>query len=241
MPRDLTTWRHFAVLGLLYSALPFTLLAWGQQHIASALAAVLNATTPLFAALATAAILGERLRAPQLVGLAIGFGGVAIAAGLGGDDVAGSSPGGAMAAVAASCCYGYSFAYARQHLNTTPPLVAATGQLVAATLLLAPLAIGTTIADGIDLEPHRVLAISLLGMIGTGFAYVLNYQSIAAVGATRASIVTYLVPVVAVAVGVTFLDEPFRLGLVLGGGLTVFGVALLHDRIRRFRIVPVAT
>ncbi|MDQ4091463.1 MAG: EamA family transporter, partial [Actinomycetota bacterium] len=83
LPKGRTWWRHFTVMAVAGSAVPFTLLAWGEQHITSALTAVLNASTPLFAALVVAAALGERLRAPQWGGLALGFAGVGIAAGLG--------------------------------------------------------------------------------------------------------------------------------------------------------------
>ncbi|MDP9441771.1 MAG: DMT family transporter [Actinomycetota bacterium] len=241
LPQDAVKWRHFAVMGVVHSALPFTLLAWGEERITSALTAVLNASTALFAALITAVLLGERLRRPQLTGLGLGFVGVAVAAGIGAADLAGSSLSGAAAAIAASACYGLGFAYARRNLADVAPLTAATGQLVAATALIAPIGLVTTIQHGIDAAPHRLLAVALLGVVGTGFAYVLNYQSIAAVGPTRASVVTQLVPVVAVTVGVVFLQEPFHLRLVAGGVLTLFGIALLHDRIRRFRAVPVAS
>jgi drug/metabolite transporter (DMT)-like permease len=232
LPRDRTLWRHFFVMGLAYSAVPFTLLAWGEQHITSALTSVLNASTPLFAAIASAVALSERLRRGQLFGLLLGFAGVAVAAGLGGDDVAGSSLVGVFAGLAASACYGFSFAYARRNLMDAPPLVAASGQLVAGAIWIAPLAIATSWSRGIDVEPHRLAAIGLLGVVGTGFAYVLNYQSIADIGATRASLVTYLVPIVAVTVGVVFLSEPFHLQLIVGGVLTVLGIALLQERLR---------
>jgi drug/metabolite transporter (DMT)-like permease len=189
----------------------------------------------------TAVVLGERLRRVQLVGVVLGFVGVAIAAGVGGDDLAGSSVEGSLAVIAAAVCYGFGFTYARRNLGETPPLVAATGQLVMGTLVIAPFAIGTSVVEGIDLAPHRLLAIVLLGALGTGYAHLLNYRSIAEVGPTRASVVTQLVPVVAVTVGVLFLGEPFHLRLLAGAALTLFGIALLHDRIRRFRTVPVAT
>lgn len=239
IPRDPALWRHFAVMGLVHSAVPFTLLAWGEERITSALTAVLNATTPLFAALLTALLLGERLRRSQLAGVVLGFAGVAVAAGIGARDLSGSSLGGAAAAVGAAACYGLGFTYARRHLAGVPPLVASGGQLVAATCLIGPFAVITSLQEGIDLEAHRVLAVVLLGVVGTGFAYVLNYGSIAELGPTRASVVTQLVPVVAVAVGVAFLDEPFRLRLVAGAALTVLGIALLHERVRRFRTTPV--
>ena len=230
MPTDLVWWRHFAVVALAGSVLPFTLLAWGEQHVSSALTSVLNASTPLFAALFVAAFLGERLRPLQIGGLLLGFVGVGVAAGLGGADLAESSVAGEAAAVLAGVGYGISFAYSKRYLVGIPPLVAATGQLAAGTAMLLPVALVTTAREGISLTPRRVLAISLLGVFGTGIAYVLNYRSIAELGPTVASVVTYLVPVVAVVVGVVFLDEPFELRLLLGGGLTVAGIVLLNGR-----------
>jgi drug/metabolite transporter (DMT)-like permease len=237
LPRrsDRSSWRHLVVLAVTYNAVPFTLLAWGEQHISSALAAVLNASTPLFAALFTATLLGERLRSAQLAGLLLGFVGVAVAAGIGGDDFAGSSLWGELAVIALSACYGFSFTYAQRHLATISPVVAAGGQLLAATAILLPLAAITTAIDGIQLTPTRVISIALLGAVGTGIAYLLNYRSIAELGSTKASVVTYLIPVVAVAVGVVFLDEAFEPGLVFGGALTIAGIAMVHGRLARPR------
>ncbi|MCA1842452.1 MAG: DMT family transporter [Actinobacteria bacterium] len=240
LPRDRRTWRHFLVMGAFYSAVPFTLLAWGEERVTSALAAVVNASTPLFAALAGAVVLSERLRRPQLAGLLLGFVGVGVAAGMGGHDLASSSMAGVGAVMAASACYGYCFAYAQRHLAGVPPLVAACGQLVAATVVTAPFALASTAASGISLNGRIVVSMVLLGAVGTGFAYLLNYRVIAEMGATLASLVTYLVPVVAVTVGVLFLGEPFRVRLVLGGALIVLGIALLQERLRRFRRAAVA-
>lgn len=240
LPRDVTSWRHFAVMGVLQTAVPFSLLAWGEQHVSSALAAVLNASTPLFAALFVFVLLRERLRPFQLVGLVLGFVGVAVAAGLGGADLARSSLGGEAAAVAAAACYGLAFAYAQRHLVTTPPLVAASGQLIVGTAVLLPVAVATSLQRGVHVTPTRVAAVVLLGVFGTGIAFVLNYRSINDLGPTRASMVTYLVPVVAVTVGVVFLGEAFQLRLVAGGVLTVLGIAMLHGRLSRATTAPLA-
>jgi drug/metabolite transporter (DMT)-like permease len=237
---DRARWRHFVVLAITYNAVPFTLLAWGEQHISSALAAVLNASTPLFAAVFTAVLLGERLSRAQIAGLLLGFVGVAVAAGVGGDDFTGSSLWGELAVIAVSACYGFSFTYAQRHLGSISPVTAAGGQLIAATAILLPFAAVTTAMDGIELTPIRVVSISLLGAMGTGVAYLLNYRSIAELGSTKASVVTYLVPVVAVVVGVLFLDEAFESGLVLGGALTIVGIAMLHGRAARPRAGVVA-
>lgn len=233
LPTERAAWGRFGVVALAGSAAPFTLLAWAEQHISSALAAVLNASTPLFAALFVAVTLGERLQALQLAGLGLGFVGVGVAAGLGAGDLARSSMVGGLAAVAAAACYGVSFAYSKRHLVHLPPLVAATGQLVMGTAMTVPLALATTVRRGIHLTPSRVAAVGVLGILGTGAAYVLNYRSIAELGPTRASVVTYLVPVVAVAVGVVLLHERFSIRLVLGALLTTSGIAMLGGRLRR--------
>jgi drug/metabolite transporter (DMT)-like permease len=240
LPRDAASWRHFTVMGAVHSAIPFALLAWGEQRITSALAAVLNASTALFAALFVAVALGERLRPNQLAGLVLGFIGVGVAAGVGGHDLASSSVSGGMACVGAGAFYGAGFAYAQRHLTSVPPIEAAAGQLIAAAAVIGPLAVGTSVASGIHLDAHRVLAVGLLGVVGTALAYIINYQSIAAVGSTRTSLVTYLVPVVAVAVGVVFLGERFHLRLLAGGTLIIGGIAMLQGRLRRVRRVPVA-
>ncbi len=231
LPTEPAMWRHFAVVALFGSVLPFTMLAWGEQRITSALTAVLNASTPLFTALAAALYLGTKLRRIQAVGLMVGMAGVAVAAGVGGSDLANSSFSGSMASVLAGACYGISFAYMRRHLVDIPPLVAAAGQLVAATIVLAPFALATSAVNGIDLSPTRTLAIVLLGTLGTGLAYVLNYRVVAELGPTRASLVTYVIPVVAVAVGVVVLGEPFELRLLAGGVLIVAGIAAVHERL----------
>ena len=230
LPTDRLMLRHFAVMAVVGTAMPFTMLAWGEQRISSALTAVLNASTPLFTALFAASVGQERLRRGQLGGLAIGVVGVAVAAGLGGSDLEGSSVVGSLAAIGAGACYGLSITYARRHLSDVPPLVSATGQLVMGAVLLTPVAVGTSVASGLSLSPTRVLAIALLGTIGTGFAFLLHYANIAEMGATKASLVTYLVPVVAVVVGILALDETFEWRLPVGGALTVAGIAAVTSR-----------
>jgi drug/metabolite transporter (DMT)-like permease len=232
LPRDPTTWRHLAVAALLGNVLPFSLLAWGEQRVTSALTAVLNASTPLFTALAGAALLGERLRRGQVAGLAVGVVGVAVAAGVGGRDLADSSATGALAAVGAGACYGLAFTYMSRHLLGLPAVVGAAGQLVAGTVLLGPVAIVVTAASQVSLTPTRALSVLLLGALGTGVAYVLYYRLVSDVGPTRASLVTYLVPLVAVTVGVVVLDEPFHLRVLAGGALIVGGIALVSPRRR---------
>ena len=224
-------WGHLLVLGLTMSVLPFMLIGWGEEHVSSALASVLNACTPLFAAGFAAGLLGERLRLPQLVGMAFGFFGVAVAAGLGGGDLAGSSLLGSAAVVLASAGYGFGFAYANRFTTGLSALQLSFGQLLAGTVLLAPVAAVDVAAGRVDLGPGAALCLVLLGALGTGYAYLLNYRTLQESGATVASLVTYLVPLVAVAAGILVLDEPFSLSLVLGGLIVVLGVALVQGRL----------
>lgn len=230
IPVDRTSLRHYAVAATIGNIVPFTLLAWGEQHITSALTAVLNASTPLFTAVFAAIGLSERLRPVQIAGLALGMAGVAVAAGLGASDLEGSSTAGALAAILAGAAYGIAFVYMRRHLVSYPPIVAATGQLATGAVMLFPLAALTSIFDGVSVTPTRLGAILALGAIGTGLAYVLNYRIIGDLGPTKASLVTYVIPVVAVVVGIVVLDEPFEWRLVVGGLLTVGGIAAVNAK-----------
>lgn len=232
--------RWAAAVGVVGSALPFTMLAWGEERISSALTAVLNASTPLFTALAAAALVGERLRGVQVAGLLVGFGGVSVAAGVGASDLTGSSLAGAAASVGAGACYGLAFAWMRAHLIGVPPAVAAAGQLTTAAALLAPFALVTSAVDGFDPTWRRVGALLVLGVVGTGLAYLLNYRVVADLGATRASLVTYVIPIVAVAVGVAVLDESFHARVLVGGVLIVGGIALVNGLARLPRRPPAA-
>jgi drug/metabolite transporter (DMT)-like permease len=224
-------WGHLLVLGLTMSVVPFILIGWGEQHISSALAAVLNACTPLFAAGFAAGLLGERLRPPQLAGVAIGFLGVAVVAGVGGGDLAGTSLLGCMAVVLAGAGYGFGFAYANRFTTGLSALQLSFGQLLCATVVLTPVAAVDVAAGRVDLGPVALLCLVLLGALGTGYAYLLNYRTLQESGATFASLVTYLVPLVAVAAGVLVLGEPFTLRLVIGSLIVVLGVALVQGRL----------
>jgi drug/metabolite transporter (DMT)-like permease len=230
LPTDLTSLRHFAIATITGNIVPFTLLAWAEQHITSALTAVLNASTPLFTALFAVVGLSERLRPIQVAGLGTGIVGVAVAAGLGASDLEGSSVSAALAAVGAGAGYGITFVYMRRHLVSIPPLVAATGQLATGAVLLAPISLVASLAGGVSLTPTRVASVAMLGALGTGLAYVLNYGVVAELGATKASLVTYVIPVVAVIVGIVVLGEQFEWRLLVGGGLTVAGIAAVNRR-----------
>jgi len=226
-PRDRRTLLCFLVVGAVGSAIPFTLLAWGEQHVDSGLTAVLNASTPLFTAGLAVPLLGERARPRVVGGLVLGFVGVAVVAGVGGDELGGTYGLAIAAPVLAGLFYGLTFCIAARYLMGIPSVVAATGQVVGATVLLAPFAIATTITDGTMPGARQIGAMLLLGSIGTGVAYILSFRIIADLGPTIASLCTYIIPVVALLVGAVVLDEAITARVVLGGAITIAAVAVV--------------
>jgi drug/metabolite transporter (DMT)-like permease len=209
------------VVGLLNSALPITVLAWAEKRVDSGLAAVIQASAPLFTALlALRFSRGEIVTGSRLVGLLVGFGGVAMLVGV--------QPSGDVFAAAAitftAFCYAVAALYSARALVDVPPLVTAVGALAAGTLMLVPFAIAQPPAG----VPGWKVTGSLLalGILGTGVAYVLYYALLAGAGASRSILITYLVPALALGYGAILLDEPVTLAAVVGLALVLGGVAL---------------
>lgn len=230
LPRG-RTMGHFFVVGTAGSAIPFALLAWGEQHIDSGLTAVLNASTPLFTAALAVPLLGERARPRVVLGLVVGFVGVGVVSGIGGTDLSGTDVLAALAPVAAGACYGFTFCWAARHLLGIPPLVAAAGQVTAAAIVMAPVAAATSVVHGVVPGWRAIGSLLLLGALGTGLAYVLSFRVIADLGPTVASLCTYIIPVVALLVGWAVLDEQITVRIVLGGLVIVASVLVVtRDR-----------
>ncbi len=209
------------LVGLFNSALPITVLAWAEKRVDSGLAAVIQASAPLFTALlALRFSRGELVSGSRLVGLLVGFGGVALLVGV--------QPSGDVLSAAAitftAFCYAVAALYSARALVDVPPLVTAVGALGSATLMLVPFAIAQP-PDGI---PGWKVTGSLLalGILGTGVAYVLYYALLAGTGASRSILITYLVPALALGYGAILLGEPVTVAAVVGLALVLGGVAL---------------
>lgn len=233
LPRSGPIWGHLFALSVVANLVPFFLIAWGEESITSATAGVLNATTPLFTTLiAFAALRDERPTLEKAAGLAVGFAGVVVLLGGGGK----GEVGGYLAVLGASACYGIAFVYMRRILSPTglSPVVLSTGQIVAGAALMAALTpvVGRS---AIHLDLGIVLSMVALGALGTGLAYPLSYSLVRDLGATGASLVTYLIPLAAVALGVVVLDEGLRWNLPIGGAVVIIGVALAQGRFSRDR------
>ncbi len=240
LPRGWSTWGHLAVVGVLANVVPFFLFGWAEQRVPSSLAGIYNATTPLFTLLAamTALRSEERATLSRLAGLLLGFLGVVVVLapwrGLGS-----AALNGQLACLTAGACYGLAITYTRRYLSGRgySALALAAGQLLCAAaelVLLAPL----WAAHPVSLPWRVSLSILALGGLGTGIAYLIFYGLIGEIGATAASTVTYLVPVVAVALGVAVLREAVGWNDFAGAVVVLLGVAVAGGQLDRGRRPP---
>ena len=233
-PRDRATLGRLILVGVFNVAVPFFLITWGEQSIDSGLATVLNSTVPLFSlVIAHFALADERITGPKVLGLAAGFVGVIALASrsLNGEAGVTNSLAGQVAVLVASISYAGTTVFVRRSLRQLPPMVISSGAAVAAAILIAAV---TLLTDGFPdftrLSGAATLAVLTLGLVNTYVAYLLYYWIIDRWGATRATLVTYLMPPVGLALGVIVRDEVLDAALVGGAVLIVAGVALANWR-----------
>jgi drug/metabolite transporter (DMT)-like permease len=223
-------WRHCLVLGAINAALPFWLIAWGEQHIDSGLAAVVQASVPIFNALLVLRFLPhERLSRARAAGLAIGLVGVAVVTGIHPDGGAWAVAG-ALAVVLSSLSYAAAGVYGQRAVSGTAGPVLAAGSMLAAGLMLTPFALFRLPTEAPSGEAiASVLALSLLG---TALAQLVLFRVLAHHGSARLSLVTYLMPGFALVYGSVLLDEEITAAMLAGLGLILGGVALASGAVR---------
>ena len=211
----------FLFVALFNSVVPFWLLAWGETRIDSGLAALLQACAPLFTALlAVFFVRSERVSGDRLLGMLIGFGGVALLVGA----VPSGSVLAALAVVLTGFCYAASSLAGGRYLRDMPAATIAFGTTALAALISLPFGLAQLPST---VPGWKVIgSVVFLGVIGLGFAYVLYFALITGAGASRAILVTYLVPPVALFYGATILDESFGLTDLAGLALILAGVSL---------------
>ncbi len=232
IPKDRATWRALAMMALIGNVLPFFLITWGERSISSSLTSILNSTTPLFTAGIAAAVLKEENLSPQrAAGILLGFVGVAVIVGV--DSSAGSLAG-KVAVVVAAASYGVAFVYARRALaGGGSPVALSAGQLSVAAVIALPLAGWETATGSTRGGAVAAVAVIMLGLFGTGIAYILYYKLVSEVGPTSTSFVTYLIPVFGVALGWLVLDERLGWNALVGALLVICGIALAESASRR--------
>ena len=213
--------KPIAIAAFFNSALPFSLLAYSTLKLSAGVTAVLNATTPVIAALLGAAFLNQKLRAAQWSGFALTFLGVTILSSDKFSAVGTEALPAFAASMLAACSYAIGAHYTRAHLRDVPPLISSVGTLGAGTLMLLPCAAMTWPRGTIGAMPW--ISAALLGVICTGVAYLLYFRLIARIGATRTAAVTVIVPVFAAAWGALILDEPLTTSIVTGAAIVLTG------------------
>jgi len=222
----LRLWPKLALIGAINSAVPFLLFAWAAQRAPAGIGAITNAMTVLFTALVGFLFFGEKVGARRAIALFAGFAGVVV---LASDKTAGASVGWAAAAgTTAAFLYGIGINLVRRHLTGLPAAAVAAATLGCSALLMLPFAWASWPARPIP--PGSWLSAALLGVLCTGLAFVMYYRLIARIGASRASTVTYLVPVFGVGWAWWLLDEPLTWSMALAGA-TILGSVALSQRV----------
>jgi drug/metabolite transporter (DMT)-like permease len=235
LPKDPKIWGHLLVVAMLLNVVPGVLFALAETKVTSILAGIINAVTPLMTVLAIILIgRDEKPKRSQLVGLGLGFVGVATVMGIwkgfGENPILY-----VLMLLAAVTCYGFSFPYSRRFVMPykLQPTPMATVQLICAATVLLP----GYLIDGIakdEFKPIPLLSMLCLGIFGSGFAYIWNFQIIRDAGSAIASSVTFVTPVVAVIAGIIFLGEKITWYEPVGALIVLFGAAVAQERIKLF-------
>jgi drug/metabolite transporter (DMT)-like permease len=217
-------WRDFAVVGVVNSALPFVLFCYAEQYVTASIAAILNATSPFFGAIAAAIWLGEPLTWRKVGGMLLGLAGVVVLVGWHPDTLTRDTALAVAACIAAAICYGLAGVYTKRRLQGVPSFAVACASQLAAAIALAPLVPFAS-------SPGPISAVVIANVVAlaigsTAIAYLIYFKLIADAGPSRALTVTFLIPLFGVLWGFLFLDEPLAPAMLTGGALIVAGTAL---------------
>ena len=243
-------WRAYIVLAFFGNALPFTLIAWGQQFVTSGLAGILNSTTPLFTIVLVRLATGKHQRKLTWFGVFCGFAGAAVLLmpGSGGENDGAGSFTGALACLTSSASYSVSAYLGNKWMSPYPPLENACGLLFFAALLLTPfvaaggflqpdavwIATQATAQDIAAFYPSPMTGIIGVGFFGTFCAYLIYFRLLAEAGAVNTMLVTFLIPLVSVTLGVVFLGEILTATFFSGAALILLGLAAVDARLFDF-------
>lgn len=232
VPRSPRIWAAFLVMGLLNNVIPFSLMAWGQLSIESGLTAILNAATAIWGVLiASLAFADEPMTPRRTLGILTGFLGVAIAIGLANLAAFDIRSLAQLAVIAGTISYACASSWARLTLSGHPPLVAATGMLTGATLVMLPLALFVEGPLPLSLASETWGAIGFYAVASTALAYILYYRILAAAGAGNLMLVTLMIPPIAILLGVWVRGESLATNAYAGFALLALGLLILDGRL----------
>jgi len=234
LPRERAVWLHFLVIAVTNCIIPHLAFAWAEQYVSSGLASIYNAVTPITTALfATLAFRVEKLSGGQVFGIALGIFGVITIIGPWRYAAFTGDLAGQFACLLAAICYGFSYGYVRKHLSHRPIPGATFAFLNIGIAGFIMLLLTPVIAwQPVELDAGIVASLLALGILGTGIAYIWNINVLRAWGPTAASTVTYVTPVVGVALGVLVLREVLSWNEPVGALLVLVGILFAQRRVR---------
>ena len=234
LPSTAADWTPFLVMSLLNNVVPFCAIALGQKEIASGLASVLNATTPLFALIATHALTSDKLTATKLTGVMIGIVGVALLIGPAAFGTDKTSLSGMLLILVGTASYGFASVWGRR-LRETPPLVSACSQLLCSSLVLALLASLIDRPWRLPLpSPPTIAALLGLAALSTSLAYVIFFRILAVSGPIAVMLVTLLIPISGIGLGVVVLGETLYWRHIAGALVIASGLLVIDGRLLRW-------
>ncbi len=232
LPRNPRIWFAFLVMGLLNNVIPFVLMAWGQLHIESGLTSILNAFTAVVGVVMAALFFSdERLTPRKIIGVVLGFFGVAVAIGLENFKNFDLRSLAQLAVIGGTVAYAVAGVWARKNLVGMPPQLAAAGMLTGATVIMLPLVYFVEGLPTFDLHPRTLVAIGYYAVIATAAAYLLYYRVLAMAGSGNLMLVTLLVAPVAITLGAVVLGEKLSANaLIVGFVILAVGLIILDGR-----------
>ncbi len=237
-PTDKTILFAFLIMGLLNNAIPFSLISYGQSHIASGLASILNATTPIFTVIVAHFLTtDEKLTTRKVSGVIIGFIGVAVMIGIDALQALGIHIFAQLAILLATTSYAFAGIYGKRFQALgVKPITVATGQVTASSFLMLPLVLIIDQPWTLSMpSTHSIIALIALALLSTVLAYILFFEVLARAGATNLLLVTFLIPPSAIILGVLVLNESIQFNQMLGLALIIVSLATIDGRVfRRF-------
>ena len=238
IPKSMGIWAAFLVMGLLNNAVPFSLITWGQVQVSAGLASILNAAVPFFTVVVAGVLLPDEKVGPlKIIGVLIGFFGVAVMIGL---------PGAQtdyyvlaqFAILASGLSYAFATTYGRRFKRLgVHPIVLAGAQAITASLVMIPIALSVDGAPSLSaISLTSILALLGLGVVSTAIAYILFFKILESAGAVNVSLVTLLIPISAILLGVFILQERLEVIHLIGMGLIAIGLSFVDGRLWRSRL-----
>ncbi|MEO8228341.1 MAG: EamA family transporter [Chloroflexota bacterium] len=231
VPRDRGTYAKLVFMAVFNIVVPFSLITWGEQYIDSSLAAILQATTPLFTiVIASLALAEEAITVKRLVGLIIGFGGVVVLFSHGLSGGRGDSLQGEIALVLSSLSYALGGVFVRVRMQGFHPTVPAFFQVSIALLMISVLVLLFETPIRLPGDARSWFALVWLGVFGSSLAYLIYFRLVHVLGPTRISLITYVMPIVGIVLGVLVLNEGIDIRTVIGAAIILAGVGLVNSR-----------